>query len=92
VPFIGAPPTDVPLIGVPPIGVPLIGVPSIGVSLIGVSLRRASHRRACYGRLISIVAITGIIVERVKRTCEIRRLKEFIEPSLTYPLNYLGSI
>ena len=35
---------------------------------------RASHRRVCYGRLISIVAITGVVIERVKRTCEIRWL------------------
>jgi hypothetical protein len=30
--------------------------------------RKNLHRRVCYGRLISIVVITGIVIERVKRT------------------------
>ena len=47
---------------------------SHGVPLIGVHVM---------GELISIVAIPGIVVERVKRTFEMRWLKELIEPRLT---------
>ena len=59
---------DVPLICAPLMGVHLIGVPLRGVHFIGVP----SYERACYGRLISIVAITGIAVKRAKRTYKIR--------------------
>jgi len=46
----------------------------------------------CHGRLISIVAITGIVVERVKRTYEIYGLKAPIELRSAHLLNYLGFI
>ena len=93
---------DVPLIDVLRIGVHLMGVHSMGVPLVGVPHscvsyrcvfhRFASHRLACHRRLIFIAAITGIVVERVKRTREMRWLKEPIEPRLAHPLNYLGPI
>jgi hypothetical protein len=52
----------VPLMDVSLIGVPLMGVPLIGVHFIGV----LSRERVCHGRLISIVAITGIAVKGQK--------------------------
>ena len=56
-----------------------IGMHSMGVLLIGVHLIDVH----VIGELISIVAITGIVVERVKRTCGMRWLKELIRLRLT---------
>jgi hypothetical protein len=83
------------LMGVHLMGVPFIGVHSMGVSLRGVHLigmHLMGVPLICRGRPISIVANTGIAVESTKRTCEMRWLKELIEPRSTHCLSYLGSI